>query len=126
MLIRAVGFLVISFNVMVTPAGAQQRLDLSLAPQWGAISDSHPPPKRSNDRYYRGSAAQNQPAPADGRDLSMDVRTQNGAPGTMSMGSVGLDSKFGDSYQATTGDDRYSASGAGLRLRIPIENDKSP
>jgi len=123
-LIRVAGFLAISFSVTASSAGAQQRLDLSLAPQWGAISDSHPTPKRSNDRYYRGSAAQNQPAPADGRDLSMDVRTQNGAPGTMSMGSVGLDS--GDSYQAATGDYRYSASGAGLRLKIPIENDKSP
>jgi len=125
-LIRAAGFLAFCFNVMATPAGAQQRLDLSLAPPWGAISDSHPPPQRSNDRYYRSSADRNQPAPADGRDLSMDVRTQNGAPGTISMGAVGLDSKVGDSYQATTGDYRYSASGAGLRLKIPIENDKSP
>jgi len=125
MLIRAAGFLAISFSVLATPAGAQQKLDLSLArPQW-AGSDSHPP-QHSNDRYYRGNAAQNQSAPADGRDLSMDVRTQNGAPGTMSMGSVGLDSKFGDSYQATTGDDRYSSSGAGLRLKIPLENDRFP
>ena len=126
MLIRVAGFLAISFNVMVTPADAKQRLDLSLAPQWGAISDFHPSPKRSNDRYYNSSATQNQPPPVDGRDLSMDVRTQNGTPGTMSMGSVGLDYEVGDSYQAATGDYRYSASGAGLRLKIPIENDKSP
>jgi len=125
MLSRAAGLLAISFTVVATPAGAQQRLDLSLSPQWGGISNAHPP-ERSNDRYYRSSTAQNQPALAGGRDLSMDVRTQNGAPGTMSMGSVGPNSAVGDSYQAATGDYRYSASGAGLRLKIPLENDKSP
>jgi len=125
MLIRAAGFLAISFNVMAAPAWAQQRLDLSLAPSQWTISDPHAP-QRSNDRYYRSSAAQNQPAPEDGRDLSIDVRTQNGAPGTISMGSVGLDSKVGDASQATTGDYRYSSSGAGFRLKVPLGNDKYP
>jgi len=123
MLIRAAGFLAISFNVMAASAGAQQRLDLSLAPSQWATSDSHPP-QRGNDRYDRSGAAQNQAAPVEGRDLSIDVQTQNGAPGTISMGSVGLDSRVGGSSQATTGDYRYSSSGAGLRLKVPLENDK--
>jgi len=125
MLIRAAGFLAISLNVMAASASAQQTLDLSLAPSQWATGAPHPP-QRGNDRYYRSSAAQNQPAPADARDLSIDVRTQNGAPGTISMGSVGLDSKVGGSSQATTGDYRYSSSGAGFRLKVPLENDKYP
>lgn len=125
MLIRAAGFLAISFNVMAASAGAQQRLDLSLAPSNWATTDPHAP-QRGNDAYYRSSTGQNQPAPVDGRDLSVDVQTQDGAPGTISMGSVGLDSKVGDPSQATTGDYRYSSSGAGFRLRVPLDNDKYP
>ena len=124
MRIRAASYLAISFNVMAASAGAQQRLDLSFAPSQWATSNPHP--AQHGDRYYTSGAAQNQPAPADGRDLSIDVRTQNGAPGTISMGSVGLDSKVGASSQAATGDYRYSSSGAGLRLKVPLENDKYP
>jgi len=122
MLSRAAVVMAISFNVMAASAGAQQRLDLSLAPsQW---TNPHPP-QRSNDRYYRSSTAQeDQPAPADGRDLSIDVQTQNGAPGKISMGSVGADSRGGDASQTSTGDYRYSSSGAGFRLKVPLGNDK--
>jgi hypothetical protein len=125
MLIRAAGFLAISFNVVAIPASAQQRLDFSLAPTQWATSNSRPP-QRSNDRYYTSGAAQNQHAPPDARDLSIDVQTESGAPGKISMGSVGSDSTVGGSYQVPTGDSRYSSSGAGFRLKIPIENDKSP
>jgi len=121
MLSRAAVVMAISFNVMAASADAQQRLDLSLAPsQW---TNPHPP-QRSNDRYYRSSTAQDQPAPADGRDLSIDVQTQDGAPGKISMGSVGADSRGGDASQTSTGDYRYSASGAGFRLKVPLGNDK--
>lgn len=125
MLIRAAGFLAMSLNVVAIPAGAQQRLDFSLAPPHWATSNSQPP-QRSNDSYYNSSAAQNQHASANGRDLSMDVQTESGAPGKISMGSVGSESTVGGSYQVPTGDNRYSSSGAGFRLKIPIENDKSP
>jgi len=123
MLSRAAVVMAISFNVVAASAGAQQRLDLSLAPSQWTVANPHPP-QRSDDRYYRSSTAQDQPAPADGRDLSIDVQTQNGAPGKISMGSVGADSRGGDASETSTGDYRYSSSGAGFRFKVPLGNDK--
>jgi hypothetical protein len=131
MLVYAIGSLTVALCVVATaPAIAQHTLDLSLGPQW-AVNASPPPPQRSNTPYYSSTAAQNQPAPANKLDLSMDVQTEDGAPGKVSLGSVGPESQTGGS-----GEDDHSyfdipsqrplSSASGLLVKIPLENDQSP
>lgn len=134
MFMHSVGFVTVSLCVVATtPAIAQHGLDLSLGPQWGVNVSL--PSQRSNTPYYSSTATQNQPAPSDKLDLSLDVQTEDGAPGKVTVGSVGPDSQTGNSGRATVGDDsnyfdipsqRPLSSATGLLVKIPLENDQSP
>lgn len=130
---RTVGFLTISLAIVATtPVLAQHPLDLSLRSEW-AVDDSHSP-QRSNSPSHIDTFEQKPPTVLGGLDLSLKAQTQDGSPAKVSLGSMGLGSRAGDSYRAAAGNDSYfdipsqrsPTSGTGLLVKIPLEDNNSP